>query len=77
METLEVVRNLEAELMAKRREVGRALRERRNALNLTLIQVGNRTRLSPSALHNIERNKSWNTKTVAKVARFYERASAA
>jgi transcriptional regulator with XRE-family HTH domain len=75
MEALETVRNLEAQLVEKRKEVAKNLRASREALRLSLREVGYRVKLTPGALLNIEQGKSWRTKTVAKLARFYERAA--
>jgi DNA-binding XRE family transcriptional regulator len=76
MESIERVRNLESELAATRKGVAKMLKAKRSELGLTIRQVSNRTRLAPTTIHNIETNKSWNTPTVAKVARFYVRAAA-
>jgi DNA-binding XRE family transcriptional regulator len=76
MESIERVRNLESELVATRKEAAKLLRAKRSELGLTIRQVSNRTRLAPTTIYNIETNKSWNTRTVAKVARFYVRAAA-
>lgn len=75
MKQVERVRNLEAELAEARREAARALRECRESLDLSLRDVGNSVRLSAAAIYNIETNKSWRTKTAAKIARSYERAA--
>jgi len=73
MEALETVRNLEAALIAKRREASQQLRAQRVALGLSLRKVSQKVNLTQGALHNLETGKSWRTQTVARIARLYER----
>lgn len=77
MEAVETVRKLEAELAEKRKEASKLLRSTRESLRLSLREVGQSVRLTQGALLNIEQGKSWRTKTVARIARFYERKQAA
>jgi cytoskeletal protein RodZ len=75
MESVEKVRNLEAELAASRKQAAKSLRTERNRLGLTLRQVSSRIRMTPAAIHNIELSKSWKTRTAQKLARFYSNAA--
>lgn len=74
--TIQDVKQLEAELGRKRREVAAALKSQRAQRKLSLRQVARRVRLTPTALMSIEMGDSWKTSTVARVVKFYERTAA-
>jgi DNA-binding XRE family transcriptional regulator len=77
MEALETVRNLEAQLAETKKEVARELRVTRESLGLSRAKAAYKVGLTQGALLNIEQNKSWKTKTIARIARFYDRQKAA
>jgi predicted transcriptional regulator len=77
MDSIEAVRNLETQLVATRKEVAKELRTTRESLGLSLRKVANGVRMTQGAVYNIEVAKSWKTRTVEKIARYYERQSAA
>jgi ribosome-binding protein aMBF1 (putative translation factor) len=68
---------LEAELADLQVAVGRRLRVTREDAELSLRDVAQKVRLSTATLSNIERGASWKTRTVRRVAVFYESLSAA
>jgi DNA-binding XRE family transcriptional regulator len=76
VDAVEVVRQMESELDVKRKEVAKALRTERLNRNLTLEHIAKRVRLTRASVHNIEKGKSWKTKTVLRVARFFDKAAA-
>ncbi len=76
LQAVEAVRYLEVELTERKKEVSRALRIERVMRKLTLKQVGKKVRLSGVAVHNIEKAKSWKTKTVTKLAKYYDSLAA-
>ncbi len=75
MDAIETVRNLESELAARRKDASSLLRDTRNGLGLSLRDVSKKVRMSAAAICNLEANKSWSTKTAAKIARFYKNAA--
>lgn len=76
MREIERVRNLESELATSREIAAECLKEKRIELGLSFRQVSAGVRVSPATVYNIEANKSWRTRTAAKIARFYERIAA-
>lgn len=74
--TIQDVKQLEAELERKRREIAATLKAQRAQRKLSLRQVARKVRLTPTALMSIEMGDSWKTSTVARVVKFYERTAA-
>lgn len=74
--TIQDVRQLEAELERKRKEIAACLKAQRTQRKLSLRQVARKVRLTPTALMSIEMGDSWRTSTVARVVKFYERSAA-
>lgn len=72
---IERVEALERELAETRRAVARSLRYTRETASLSLRDVAPKVRLTPAALSNIERGESWKTKTIRRVAKFYDSAA--
>ena len=70
---IEAIRGLERELAEARGRIARAVREQRERAGLSLRQVAPKVRMSATNLSLIERGRVWETKTVARVLRFYER----
>jgi ribosome-binding protein aMBF1 (putative translation factor) len=68
---------MERELSGLRRSVALALRFQRESALLSLRDVAVKVRLTPAALSNLERGKSWRTKTARRVAEFYSKMDAA
>jgi ribosome-binding protein aMBF1 (putative translation factor) len=68
---------MERELAALRRSVALALRFQRERALLSLRDVAVKVHLAPAALSNLERGKSWRTKTARRVAEFYSKLDAA
>lgn len=78
MDAIDRVRNLELELEASKRAAGRVLRSTRKRLRMTMKQVSDEVKdISPATVHNTEKNKAWRTETAVKLARYYEKKSAA
>lgn len=76
LDALDGIRQIERELKLKQRQVGRLFRAERISRLLTLEQVARKTRVSTATVYNVERGKSWKTKTARKIARFYDRLAA-
>lgn len=74
--TIQDVKQLEAELERRRREIAATLKAQRAERKLSLRQVARKVRLTPTALMSIEMGDSWKTSTVARVVKFYERTAA-
>lgn len=74
--TIQDVKQLEAELERRRREIAATLKAQRAQRKLSLRQVARKVRLTPTALMSIEMGDSWKTSTVARVVKFYERTAA-
>lgn len=74
--TIQDVKQLEAELERKRREIASTLKAQRAERKLSLRQVARKVRLTPTALMSIEMGDSWKTSTVARVVKFYARTAA-
>lgn len=74
--TIQDVKQLEAELERRRKEIAATLKALRAQRKLSLRQVARKVRLTPTALMSIEMGDSWKTSTVARVVKFYERTAA-
>ena len=70
---IEQIAAMERELENARRAVARTLRFKRETAGLSLRDVAPRLRLSAAALSNIERGQSWRTRTIRRLALFYEK----
>jgi ribosome-binding protein aMBF1 (putative translation factor) len=73
---LEPALRLERELGEERRRVAFALRSKRHASGLSLRQLAAKAHISAPALSNIERGAQWETKTIVRLAKLYDRLSA-
>lgn len=67
------VARIEGDLEAARHRAGMAIRTAREAKSISLRQAATQLRLSPGALSELERGRSWRTKTALRVARFIDR----
>lgn len=67
---------MEQELVAMRKATAKVLRETRQAKRISLRKLANGVRLSPGALYQLERGKSWQSRTARRVARFLDRTAA-
>jgi hypothetical protein len=76
VDAVEVVRQMEREIKVKKKAIARTIRRERKARKLTLDQVGRAVRRTVGAIHNLETGKSWETRTVLRVARFFEKIAA-
>jgi ribosome-binding protein aMBF1 (putative translation factor) len=72
---VENVARIERELDEARRAAGRALRETREAKGISLRAAAKGIRLSPGSLSELERGRSWMTRTAQRAARFLERVA--
>lgn len=71
------VAELEEQLDVARKEAAKTIRRLREDRELSLRDVAPKVKLTPTSLLKIERGESWRTKTVERIARFYESLSAA
>jgi len=71
------IESLEREAVGIRKLVARALLRLREDAGLTLRAVAPHVRTTAATVHNIERGKTWRTKTARALARFYSKQSAA
>lgn len=71
------VAELEERLEVARQETAKTLRRLREDHELSLRDVAPKVKLTPTSLLKIERGESWRTKTVERLARYYESLSAA
>lgn len=74
---MEQTKRLERELRRSRGQIADLLRAERERLGLSLRDVGPRVRLSHVSVRKIESGNQWETQTVDRLIRFYERAGAA
>jgi ribosome-binding protein aMBF1 (putative translation factor) len=65
----------ESALATARKEVARSLRRRREDRGLSLRQVAPKVRLTAPTISQIERGEMWRTKTVLRLAKFYDSAA--
>lgn len=66
----------ESDLAVQKQQLSRALWLAREIAGLSLRDVAPRVRLTAAGLSYIERGKRWSTKTVRRVARFYDSLAA-
>jgi ribosome-binding protein aMBF1 (putative translation factor) len=71
---IDQIEAMERDLVTARRAVARTLRFKRETVGLSLRDVAPKLRLSAAALSNIERGKSWRTRTIRRLAKFYDAA---
>lgn len=70
---IDQIEAMECDLVSARRAVARTLRFKRETAGLSLRDVAPKLRISAAALSNIERGKSWRTRTIRRLASFYEK----
>ncbi len=76
MQKLRPVVKAEKQLKRAQKSFARSIKPVRKARKLTLKDVAEAVDLTPPAVLNIEKGKSWNTATVAKIARLLDRTAA-
>ena len=67
---------LERELEEERRRIAFALRSKREGSGTSLRELAVKAGVSAPSLSNIERGEQWETKTIVRLARIYDRLSA-
>lgn len=73
MVSLEQVIKAEAELNQMRRMFAAQLKGERLSRSYSLRYVGEKINISAPGLHKLEGGQTWNSQTVTRLARFYER----
>lgn len=68
--------SLERELSAERQRIAAALRARRVELGLSITTVAPKAKLSIASLSYIERGEQWETGTIQRLVRFYDKTAA-
>ena len=76
MATIQEVKQMEVELARKRKVIAAGLAAERKTRALSLRHVAQRVSLTASSLLHIERGNQWETKTIARIIKFYERSAA-
>jgi hypothetical protein len=74
---IEQIESVERLLVGLQRTAADSLRRTRERVKLSLRDVAVQVDLTPAGLHNIERAKTWRTKTARRVAEFYSKMDAA
>jgi ribosome-binding protein aMBF1 (putative translation factor) len=68
---IEQIEQLEEVLRGLQQSTANTMLHEREAMSLSLREVSLKVRLTAAAINNIERGKSWRTKTARKIAEFY------
>lgn len=72
---VEAVIRIERELVEARKRAARALRESREEQGIGLRTAAKAIRLSPAALSELERARTWSSKTAMKAVRYLGRVA--